>query len=253
MGSFRFEASRLEGFHAVIHLSGANVAGQRWSEAYKRNIAESRTRSTETLARALARLRQPPSVFISASAIGYYGNRGDEVLDEQSRQGEGFFPNVCAAWEASAQMASDAGIRLVHPRFGVVLSPKGGALARLRPIFGLGLGGKLGNGRQWTSWVSEADAIAALLFAVQHQSLRGPYNVTAPNPVTNAEFTRQMGAALHRPAFMAVPASALRLVFGQMADEALLASACVQPTALLQSGFIFEHPTLDLALASALA
>lgn len=243
----------MEGLSAAIHLSGANVSARRWTATYKREMQESRVETTRTLSEALARLKSPPSVLASASAVGYYGDRGNEILDEDSPAGSGYFPKVCQEWEAAAQPAADAGIRVVHPRFGVVLGADGGALARLVPMFKLGLGGKLGSGQQWMSWISEADTVAAVLFAIENSALTGAFNATAPNPVTNAEFTRQLGHALHRPTIMAAPAFALRLAFGEMANEALLASSRVVPKRLLAAGFPFSYPDLPSALAAALA
>jgi uncharacterized protein (TIGR01777 family) len=246
------DLSRLEGLYGAIHLSGANVASRRWTPAYKREIANSRIHTTTALAQAFAHLERPPQTFVSASAVGYYGNRGDTVLDESSAPGTGFFPELCLAWEQAAQPAANVGIRVIHPRFGVVLGPKGGALDRLRTLFGLGLGGRLGDGRQWMSWVSQADAASAVLFALENPRLTGSFNVTAPNPVTNTEFTHQLAAILHRPAFMTAPAFALRLAFGEMADEALLASSRSVPRALLNAGFVFQQPTLHSALEAIL-
>jgi len=242
----------LEGLTAAIHLSGANVSTHRWTTAYKRDMEESRVGTTQVLAEALARLKTPPAVFVSASAVGFYGNRGEEVLDETSSAGSGYFPDLCQAWEAAAQSAADAGIRVVHPRFGVVLGSEGGALARLIPLFKMGLGGKLGNGCQWMSWISEADAVAAVLFAIENDAITGAFNASAPNPVTNAELTRQLGHALHRPTIMTAPAFALRLVFGEMADEALLSSTRTLPRRLIAAGFRFTHPDLHSAIAAAL-
>jgi uncharacterized protein (TIGR01777 family) len=237
---------------AAVHLSGANVASRRWTAAYKREMAESRIHTTRVLAGALARLKHPPAVLATASAVGFYGNRGDEILDESSSVGEGFFPELCLAWEAASLPAQAAGIRVVQLRFGMVIGHDGGAMARLAPLFKLGLGGQLGNGRQWMSWVSEDDAVSAVRFALADSRMSGAFNVTAPQPVTNAEFTRTLVHAVHRPAFFRVPAFALRLAFGEMADEALLASTRVLPTRLLQAGFLFRNPTLIDAFAKAL-
>ncbi len=242
--------SGLDGITAAIHLSGANVASRRWTSSFKREIAHSRIHSTAALSQTLAGLAHPPQVLISASAVGFYGNRGDAMLDESSSPGAGFFPDLCTAWEEAALPASKAGIRVVHPRFGVVLGKKGGALDRLRTLFGLGLGGRLGNGRQWMSWVSEADAVSAILYAIEHPNLAGPLNITAPYPVTNADFTRQLAEHLHRPALMTAPAFALRLAFGEMANEALLASVRALPRRLMEAGFVFQHPTLQSALSA---
>jgi uncharacterized protein (TIGR01777 family) len=247
------QTARLEGSLAAIHLSGASVAGHRWTEAYKREITASRVESTRALAMSLAKLRNPPSVLLVASATGIYGNRGDELLTEDAAPGEGFLADVCRQWEAAAQPAVDAGIRVVHLRFGVVLGPGHGALEKMLPFFRLGLGGKLGNGRQWMSWISLADAIAAILFALDTPSLGGPVNLASPNPVTNAEFAHALGRQLRRPAILPVPAFAIRLAFGQMADEALLGSIRAVPARLQSAGFPFAHPTIEEALAVALA
>jgi hypothetical protein len=247
----------LQNISAAIHLSGSNVAAHRWTAVYKREIASSRVDSTRVLATTLARLRQPPKTLLVASATGIYGNRGDELLDETSAPGSGFLADLCQQWEAAAQPAVDAGIRVVHLRFGVVLGPASaahpGALDKMLPIFRLGLGGPLGSGRQWMSWISLHDAVAASLFALQTPSLAGPVNLTAPNPVTNAEFTRTLARRLHRSAFFAAPAFALRLALGEMAEEALLSGARAFPAKMTAAGFQFTHPTIDLGLAAALA
>jgi uncharacterized protein (TIGR01777 family) len=243
----------LEGFTAAVHFSGANLAAHRWTVPYKREMILSRVQSTHALATALAGLSSPPQVLLTASAIGFYGSRGDELLDEASAPGAGFLADLCQEWEAAAQPAAQAGIRLVYLRFGVVLGPGPGALARLLPLFRLGLGGPLGSGQQWMSWISLADAIAAILFAAQTPTLAGPVNVTAPAPVTNAEFTRFLAAAVHRPAFFTAPAAALHLALGPIADEALLVSVRAFPSRLTSAGFRFTHPTVDQALAAALA
>ena len=246
------EIARLEEIDAAVHLSGANVAARRWTAKYKREMTESRVTTTRVLAETLAGLKNPPKVMVTASAVGFYGNRGDEILDEDSAAGQGYFPELCAAWEEAARPAVEAGIRVVHLRFGMVLGPDGGALARLVPMFRLGLGGRLGNGRQWMSWVSEADAVATALFALENSTLSGALNAVSPHPVTNAEFTRELGRAVHRPAVIAAPAFALRLAFGEMADEALLASTRAVPKRLLESGFIFQQPALMEAFDAAL-
>ena len=250
------DTEQLEGLEAAIHLGGASVAAHRWTGDYKREIRASRVESTRALAVALARLRQPPNTLLVASATGIYGNRGDELLDERSSPGTGFLADLCREWEAAAQPAADAGIRVVHLRFGVVLGPGAGALAKMLPLFRLGLGGRLGSGHQWMSWISLADAVAAVLFALGSNSaastLAGPVNLTAPAPVTNAEFTRALGRAVHRPAILPAPAFALRLALGQMADEALLSSARVFPNRLAGAGFQFAHSSVEAALAAAL-
>ena len=247
------DTAPLEGSFAAIHLSGASVAGHRWTAAYQQELISSRVDSTRALAMSLAQLRNPPSALLVASATGFYGNRGDESLTENSTPGEGFLADVCRQWEAAAQPAVDAGIRVVHMRFGIVLGPGPGVLEKMLPIFRLGLGGKLGSGGQWISWISLADAIAAILFALDTPSLAGPVNLTSPQPVTNAEFTLALGRQLRRPAILPVPAFAVRLAFGQMADEALLSSARVIPFRLQSAGFAFAHPTIENALAAALA
>jgi uncharacterized protein len=248
-----FEMERLEGITAAVHLSGANVASRRWTAAYKREMTESRVVTAQVLAEALASLKAPPKVLVAASAVGFYGDRGDEVLDEDSPAGSGYFPELCTAWEAATRPAEAIGIRVVHLRLGMVIGRDGGAMARLVPLFRLGLGGKLGNGRQWMSWVSQMDAIRAALFALQMDSLSGPVNVVSTGAVTNAEFTHELGHAVHRPALMAAPAFALKLAFGEMADEALLASTHAVPKRLLAAGFGFVHPILAGAFAAALS
>jgi len=243
----------LEGLTAAVHLSGANVSAHRWTDAYKKEITDSRVKSTRILAESLAKLKNPPPVLVVASATGFYGDRGDEILNDHSSQGQGFFPELCAEWEAASQPAEDAGIRVVHLRFGVVIARKGGILSRLVLLFRLGLGGTLGSGKQWMSWVSETDLIATVLFTLNNPEISGAMNTVAPHPVTNAQFTHQLARSLHRPAILPAPAFALRLVFGQMADEALLASTRAVPKRLLDLGFVFEHPTLAEALTAALA
>jgi uncharacterized protein (TIGR01777 family) len=245
------DGAALEGLRAAIHLSGASVAAHRWTPAYKRAIWVSRVESTRVLAWALARLRTPPKVMIVASATGIYGDRGDEILDESSAPGSGFLADVCKEWEAAARPAIEAGICVVHTRFGVVLGQGRGALGKMLPIFRLGLGGRLGSGRQWMSWVSLADAVAAILFALDAPALAGAINVTAPGPVTNAVFTSALAHALHRSAILPVPAFALRIALGEMADEALLASARAIPARLAAAGFSFAYPTIEDALAAA--
>ena len=242
----------LEGLSAAIHLAGANLAGKRWTPAYKRELVESRVTTTRALALALASLTRPPKVLIVASATGIYGNRGDEVLDESSAPGTGFLADLCRAWEEAAAPAKQAGIRVVHLRSGVVIGPKGGALAQMLPVFRLGLGGPLGNGRQWMSWIGLDDWVAAIRFLLSQESLSGPINLVAPNPVTSARFAKALGHAVHRPAVLRAPAFALRIALGEMADEALLASARVVPKRLLDAGFTFRDPGIHEALRAAL-
>jgi uncharacterized protein (TIGR01777 family) len=239
-----------EGCAAAIHLSGANLAGRRWTEDYRRAMVASRVDSTRALAKTLAGLRTPPRVLVVSSAVGIYGDRGNLLADESSEPGDGFLAAMCRLWEEAAQPAVDAGIRVVHARFGVVLGRGPGALQKILPLFRLGLGGRLGSGRQWMSWISLEDTVAAVLFAVKNDSLGGPVNVTAPTPVTNAEFTQALGRAVHRPAILPAPAFVLRIVLGQMADEALLTSTRAVPKRLLEAGFTFKHPVVEEALAA---
>jgi uncharacterized protein (TIGR01777 family) len=253
----------VSGFDAVIHFSGESVAG-RWTEAKKRGIRDSRVVSTKNLAHALAETETPPQTFVCASAIGYYGNRGDEILNEESPSGSGFLPEVCREWEAATEPALRAGIRVANPRFGIVLSKNGGALKEILTPFRLGLGGRVGTGRQWWSWIHIADAISALHHILQIMptnpaavverrasppgQLTGPVNMTACNPVTNAEFTKTLSKVLKRPAVLPVPAFVARLAFGKFADEGLLASARVHPGKLRTSRFKFQYSDLLPAL-----
>jgi uncharacterized protein len=246
------DSGPLEGLNAAIHLSGANLAAHRWTPAYKREIWLSRVESTRALTAMLAGLSQPPKTLLVASAIGFYGNRGDELLDETSGSGTGFMADLCREWESAAQPAIEAGIRVLNLRFGVVLGMEGGALPRLIPLFRLGLGGRLGSGQQWMSWISLRDAVAATLFAADTPTLTGAVNLTAPQPVTNTGFTHALARAVHRPAVLPAPAFALRAVLGEMADEALLASARVFPSRLTSAGFQFAHRTVNEAMAAAL-
>jgi uncharacterized protein (TIGR01777 family) len=243
----------LEGLTAAIHLSGANLAAHRWTPDFKREIAESRIGSTRALATTLAGLRQPPKMLLVASATGIYGNRGDELIDETSPLGTGFLADLCRQWEAAAKPAVEAGIRVIYLRFGVVLdSSPGSALARLLPLFRFCLGGKLGDGRQYMSWISMQDAVAGIFFLFESSTIAGPVNFTAPNPVTNGQFTRTLATQLHRPAVLSVPAFALRLAFGELADEVLLSSARAYPAKLAASGFQFSHASLLHALPAVL-
>ena len=241
----------LENFNAVFHLSGANVA-HRWTGARRREIVRSRVESTRVLCERLAVLHNPPRVLLCASAVGIYGDRGDEELTEQSPPGTGFLADTCRRWEAATRKAEEAGIRVVHLRFGVVLDRRGGALAKMLPPFRFGLGGRLGSGRQWMSWISLRDVVRAALFLMEHDDLAGCFNLTAPNPVTNRTFTNALGHALHRPAILPVPEFALRAAFGAMADEGLLASCRALPSRLQQAGFIFEHHDIETTLPALL-
>lgn len=248
----RIDTPRLEGVDAVVHLAGESV-GERWSDEKKRRIRRSRVQGTRLLAEALASLERRPAVLVSASAIGYYGDRGEQRLDEESTPGADFLSGVAVEWEGAAEAAAQAGIRVVHPRLGVVLSTRGGALDRMLTPFRLGMGGTLGSGEQWMSWIALPDAVAALRFLIDGSLLSGPVNLVAPDPVTNAEFTRALGDALGRPAVVRVPELALRLAFGEMADAALLASQRVAPARLEEAGFRWRFPELEDALRALLA
>jgi len=250
----RLERADLDGVDAVIHLAGAGIADKRWTGAQKQTLLDSRVRGTGLLARTLASLDRRPEVLLSASAIGYYGDRGDVELTEASSRGEGFLADLCERWEQATAPAEEAGIRVVHLRTGIVLSRAGGALARQLPLFRFGLGGRLGSGRQYTSWVTLEDEVEAIRFALDTPGLRGPVNVTAPRPVTNGEFTATLGRVLHRPAVLPVPPMALRLVLGrQLADEAILAGQRVLPRALLDAGYQFAQAELEGGFRSVLA
>ena len=240
-------AELVSGFHVVIHLSGETVAG-RWTERKKRRIRDSRVVSTQNLALALAKADTPPQTFICASATGYYGNRGDEVLSEQSASGQGFLAETSREWEDATQPAAQTADRVVNLRIGVVLSRKGGALKQMLLPFRLGLGGKIGSGRQWFSWIHVDDLVAAVLHIIEHSYLRGPVNMVSPNPVTNAAFTKSLAEAVRRPAIFPVPAFMVRLAFGEFAEEGLLASARVVPRKLVENGFRFQYPELRRAL-----
>jgi len=242
------DAGRLSGVDAVIHLAGENVAAGRWTPARKTRIRDSRVRSTRLLAETLAQIPRPPRVLLSASATGYYGDRGGEVLREDSPPGTGFLADVCREWEAATESARQAGIRVVHMRFGVVLSLGGGLLVRVLPVFRLGLGGPLGSGRQYVSWIAMDDLLDAVLHLLACDSVSGPVNLVAPGPVTNAEFTKALGRTLSRPTLFAVPAAVLRAAFGEMADDALLASTRAEPARLLASGYAFRFADLGDAL-----
>jgi uncharacterized protein (TIGR01777 family) len=246
------DAAALAGHDAAVHLAGESIAAGRWTDERKRRIRESRVRGTKLLAETLARSNAPPRVLVSASATGYYGDRGDEVLTEESAAGEGFLPEVCRAWEAATGPASAAGIRTVCLRFGLILSAEGGALAKMLPPFKLGVGGNVGSGRQFYSWVSLADVVDIVHFALASERVSGAANVVAPQAVTNAEFTKTLGRVLSRPTFFPAPAFGLRLAFGEMADALLLASARVEPKRLRAAGYTFKHPQLEGALRHAL-
>ena len=250
----RLDARDLHGVDAIIHLAGENI-GVRWTAARKARILASRVKGTRLLSEAAGGMRQPPRVMISASAVGIYGDRGDEVLTEESPLGpaDDFLVATGRQWEAAADPARAAGLRVVHPRFGLVLSRKGGALGRMLLPFRLGLGGPLGQGSQWMSWISVDDAVGALVFLLANEAAAGPVNVTSPAPVRNHEFTRALGRILSRPTVLPVPSLALRLVFGEMADAALLASTRAVPHRLLALGFRFHHTPLETALHAVLS
>ena len=245
------DVSALAGVDGVVHLAGAGVGDHRWTDEYKQQIRDSRLVGTRTLASALAGMSSPPAVLVSGSAIGYYGQTGDDPVDEQAPRGEGFLAGVVVAWESAAGPARDAGIRVAHPRSGIVVSGRGGAWGRLWPLFQAGLGGRLGSGQQWWSFISLRDEVAALTLLVTGE-LEGPVNLTAPHPATNAEITEEMGRLLHRPTLMAVPEKAIRAVLGEMSSE-VLSSARVVPTRLVEAGFTFADPTIGDALRYALA
>ena len=242
------EAGALEGFDGVVHLAGENIASGRWTEARKRRIRESRVNGTRLLAETLARLERRPRVLVSASAIGLYGDRGGEELTEESPAGSGFLSEVCREWEAATEAAEGKGIRVVHARLGIVLSRDGGALAKMLTPFRLGAGGNIGNGRQYMSWITLDDTAAAIGHLLAAEAASGPVNVVAPAPVTNGEFTRNLGRVLRRPTLFPMPGFAARLAFGEMADALLLASTRVKPARLMASGYAFRHGSLEEGL-----
>jgi len=246
----QLDARGLEGVDAVVNLAGENLS-RRWTKAARERIRSSRVNGTTILARALAAMPSKPRVMLSGSAVGIYGNRGDEILDEASELGDDFLASVCKAWEAATTPATDAGIRVVHLRTGVVLSKRGGALPKMLLPFRLGVGGRLGSGGQWMSWIALADVVAALAFLLRAESVSGPVDVVAPNPVTNAEFTRTIAYVVGRPAIFPVPRFALALLLGQMGEDTVLASQRVRARRLLENGFKFKLPTLEGALRDA--
>ena len=247
------DAAALEGTDAVIHLSGAGIGDKRWTSGYRKEILDSRTATTALLATTMASLSRKPSVFLSGSAIGIYGARNDEQLTEVSTHGTGFLAEVCEQWEAAAKPAVDAGVRTVYLRTGIVLSPKGGALKKLLPLFKLGVGGKFGNGKQWQSWISIDDEIGAIEYLLT-ANVSGAVNLTAPNPVTNAEFTKVLASVLKRPAIVPVPTFAPKILLGgELADALLFTGQRVIPAALNASGYTFKHTTLESALRSLLS
>jgi uncharacterized protein (TIGR01777 family) len=244
--------ARLEGFDAAINLAGESIAEGRWTEEKKQRIRESRVKGTKLLGDALANLTASPKTFICASAIGIYGNRGDEILTEGSAPGNDFLAEVCVEWEKATTLATEKGIRVVNTRFGVILDANGGALAKMLPPFRMGIGGKIGSGKQWMSWIALDDVVGALKFALGNETLSGPVNFVAPNPVTNSQFTKTLGKVLSRPTLFPIPAFGVRLVFGEMADALLLSSQRVEPERLKATGYQFQYSQLGEALGHAL-
>jgi uncharacterized protein (TIGR01777 family) len=244
-----FDADAAEGADALIHLAGASIADGRWSAARKNLLRTSRIEATRHLMGALAGLKQPPRVIVASSAVGYYGDRGNETLTETSAPGNDFLSELCRAWEAENSRLSEFGARVVVLRFGIILAAHGGALPRMALPFKLGAGGRLGSGRQWMSWLTLAEAVGIVRFALANSNLSGPTNAVSPNPVQNAEFTLALAKTLHRPALFPAPAFALRLALGEMADALLLSSQRIKPAKLEQSGYRFAHPELPAALA----
>ncbi len=247
------DPAHLAGVDAAINLSGAGISSRRWSDTYKRTLLDSRVKSTTLLAETLAKLSPTPKVLISGSAVGYYGDTGDRTLDEHGSRGYGFLAELAETWEASTAAAAAAGIRVCHIRTGIVLSRRGGALRPQLPIWKLGLGGRLGTGRQYTSWITIDDEVAAIVFLLTADSVSGPVNLVAPNPVTNREFTKALGTAVHRPTFTVVPAFAIRLALADFADEGLLTGQRLTPRVLTDAGFQFRHPELPEALDAVLS
>jgi uncharacterized protein (TIGR01777 family) len=245
------ERGKLAGVDAVIHLAGENLFG-RWNDKKKQAIYDSRVLNTAFLAQTLAKIDPKPKTLISASAIGYYGDRGEHECIETAQAGEGFLPDVCKDWEEATVPAANAGIRVVNLRFGIVLGKEGGSLAKMMPAFKMGMGGPLGDGQQWVSWISILDAVRAVEFALSRQTLQGPVNAVSPHPVRNKEFAHAIGHALHRPEVVPVPKRMLHFMFGEMADETVLASTKVLPHKLQMEEFQFEHPDLHTALEAIL-
>ena len=248
----QLEPQAFDGVDVVVHLGGVNIAGKRWSPEVKQKIFNSRFQSTSLLATKLASLEQKPSVFLCASAVGCYGDRGEERLDEASPRGEGFLADVCQAWEQATQPAQDAGIRVVNMRFGMILDRKGGALGQMLTPFKMGVGGRLGSGKQYWSWIALPDVINALQFCLNHSELAGPVNFVAPDEVTNLEFTKTLGKVLSRPTCLPVPAWGVKTAFGEMGQELMLTSARVIPKKLTEAGFQFQYPQLEDAFRSVL-
>jgi len=245
--------ARLEGFDAVVHLAGESIASGRWDEEKKRKIRDSRVKGTKLLSDALANLARPPKTLISASAIGYYGNRGDELLTETSPAGDDFLAGVCVEWENATAHAAAKGLRVVNMRFGIILDSEGGALAKMLTPFRMGVGGKVGDGKQWMSWIALDDVVGGINHVLASETVKGPVNFVAPNPVRNAEFTKTLGRVLSRPTIFPIPAFGLRLVFGEMADALLLSSERVEPERLKAADYQFKYSQLDAALRHVLS
>jgi uncharacterized protein (TIGR01777 family) len=245
---FQIDLAALQGVDAVIHLAGENLADGRWTAARKRELTASRVGTTRWLVDVLGKLEPPPRMFVCASAVGYYGNSGDTVVDEGTLAGSGFLADLCRDWETEAARAEGWGARVVTLRTGVVLTPAGGALAKFQPVFRAGLGGRIGSGRQWMSWIALDDVLGAIAHVLGSEAIRGPVNLVAPEPVTNSAFTRALARVFRRPALLPVPRTALRLLLGEMADEALLGSSRVRPLRLLETGYAFRWRDLEPAL-----
>lgn len=244
----QIDRAKIDGMDAAVHLSGESIAAGRWTPERKKAILESRVNGTRLLSEALASVPNPPKTLICASASGYYGNRGTDVLTEESGPGDGFLSDVCKQWEAAANPAREKGIRVAHTRFGIVLSPKGGALAKMLTPFKLGAGGPIGSGQQYWSWITLDDVVAAINHAILTESLQDGVNTVTPNPVTNSEFTKTLGSVLMRPAFFPLPSFGAHIVLGEMADELLLASCRMQPAKLIATNYVFRYPDLTGAL-----
>jgi uncharacterized protein (TIGR01777 family) len=249
---YSIQLARIESFDAVVNLAGESIAEGRWTGEKKRRIRESRVKGTKLLGDALANLTNSPKTFICASAIGYYGNRGDEVLTETSDPGDDFLAEVCVEWEKATALATEKGIRVVNTRFGVILDANGGALAKMLPPFRMGIGGKIGSGKQWMSWIALDDVVGGLKVALANETLSGPVNFVAPNPVTNAEFTKTLGKVLSRPTLFPIPAFGVRLLFGEMGEALLLGGQRVEPERLKSSGYQFQYSQLESALRGVL-
>ncbi len=246
------EFEKLEGMDAVVHLAGESVADGNWSDEKKKRIRDSRVVGTRTLVEALKRLEKPPRVFVSASAVGFYGDRDDEVLTEESEAGEGFLPDVCKEWEAEAKKAEEFGARVVSARIGLILSKEGGALAKMITPFSYGVGGVVGSGKQYMSWIVIEDLVKLLIFLINNDSIEGAVNATSPDPVTNEEFTTTLGSVISRPTIIPVPEFGIKLIFGEMGEKLLLEGARVVPQKLEEAGFEFEFPDIESALRKAL-